>query len=256
MTNTLSDKIALVTGGSRGIGRDTALQLAARGADIVITYRERADAAEAVVAEIRATGRRATALQADLTGTAALPAFCAAFRAQLADWGRENFDILVPSAGTLRVAPFGSVTEADLDHLWQTNYLSVFMLTQTLAPSLADGGRIVLIGSGVATHVFGPLVAYGPLKAAIESLVPYLAQALGGRGITVNAVAPGGLDDDLNADLFDRLIPGARDLIRGATALGRVGLPGDVGGVIAFLCEPQAGFITGQVLGIDGGYKL
>jgi NAD(P)-dependent dehydrogenase (short-subunit alcohol dehydrogenase family) len=121
---------------------------------------------------------------------------------------------------------------------------------------MSDGGRIVNLSSGLANGVFPPLIAYGPLKAALQAMTLYWAQILGPRQITVNAVAPGGLDDDFNAKLFDEIIPGARDYIAGSTALGRVGLPEDISGVIGFLCEPKAGFVTGAIIKIDGGFKL
>jgi NAD(P)-dependent dehydrogenase (short-subunit alcohol dehydrogenase family) len=121
---------------------------------------------------------------------------------------------------------------------------------------IADGGRIVNLGSGTAKIAFGPLVSYGPMKAALQSLTVYLASFLGKRQITVNAVAPGGLDDDFNALLFNKIFPPARDYIKSNTAVGRIGMPDDIGGVIAFLCSPEAAFISGAVLPVDGGYHL
>jgi NAD(P)-dependent dehydrogenase (short-subunit alcohol dehydrogenase family) len=252
--SSLQGKIALITGGSRNIGRETALRLAGEGADIVITYREQKDAAAQTIKDLQALGVRAAALQVNLTGTAQLPAFVAQFKKQLTDWGRHDFDILVNNAGTLRIATFDKATEDDLDTTFNTNYKSVFFLTQHLASLIADHGRIVNLGSGTARIAFAPLVSYGPLKAALQSLTLYLASFLGKRGITVNAVAPGGLDDDFNAPLF-AMMP-AKDYIKANTAVARVGLPTDVGGVIAFLCSPQASFISGAVLNIDGGYHL
>lgn len=250
----LASKVALITGGNRNIGRETALRLAAQGADIVITYREQKDSAAQTVKDLQALGVRAVAFQVNLTGTAQLPAFVAQFKQQLADWGRKDFDILVNNAGTLRIATFDRVTEDDLDTVFSTNYKSVFFLTQHLAALIADNGRIVNLGSGTARIAFGPLVSYGPIKAALQSLTLYLASFLGKRGITVNAVAPGGLDDDFNAPLF-AMMP-AKDFIKANTAVDRVGLPKDVSGVIAFLCSPEASFISGAVLNIDGGYHL
>lgn len=254
MSKELNGRIALVTGGNRNIGRETALALAAQGADVVITYRAQQDTAAQTVKDLQALGVKAAALQVDLTGTAQLPAFVERFQAQLTAWGRDNFDILVNNAGALRIATFDKVTEDDLDTTFATNYKSVFFLTQRLQGLLADNGRIVNLGSGTARIAFGPLVSYGPLKAALQSLTLYLASFLGPRGITVNAVAPGGLDDDFNAPLF-AMMP-AKDYIKANTAVGRVGVPRDVGGVIAFLCSPQAAFVSGAVLSIDGGYHL
>jgi NAD(P)-dependent dehydrogenase (short-subunit alcohol dehydrogenase family) len=254
VTQALKGTIALITGGNRNIGRDTALRLAAQGADIVITYREQTASAAQTVKDLQALGVRAAALQVNLTGTAQLPAFVAQFKQQLADWGRQDFDILVNNAGTLRIATFDKVTEDDLDTVFNTNYKSVFFLTQHLASLIANNGRIINLGSGTARIAFGPLVSYGPIKAALQSLTLYLASFLGKRGITVNAVAPGGLDDDFNAPLF-AMMP-AKDYIKANTAVDRVGVPQDVGGVIAFLCSPEAAFVSGAVINIDGGYHL
>ncbi len=255
MTRALLGKTAIVTGGSRNIGRETALRLAGAGADVIISYRQEQAAAAAAVAEMTRFGVRAAAIQADFTGTAGLDGFTGAIEATLDDWGRDSFDILVNNAGGLRRGLFETVSEDDLDFVYATNYKSVFFLTQKLAPRLADNGRIVNLGSGTARIAFGPLVAYGPLKAALTSLTLYLASYFGGRGITVNTIAPGGLDDDFNADLFEEM-PQARDYIRGNTALGRIGLPDDVAGAIEFLCRPEAGFISGATINVDGGYHL
>ena len=254
MALTLESKVALVTGGNRNIGRETTLSLASKGADVVITYREQKDTAEQTVKDLMALGVRAAAIQVNLTGTGQLPAFVAQFKQQLADWGRSDFDILINNAGTLRIATFDRVTEDDLDTVFNTNYKSVFFLTQHLAGLIADNGRIVNLGSGTARIAFGPLISYGPIKAALQSLTLYLASFLGKRGITVNAVAPGGLDDDFNAPVF-AMMP-AKDFITANTAVGRIGVPKDIGGVIAFLCSREAAFVSGAVLNIDGGYHL
>ncbi len=251
----LSGKIALVTGGSRGIGRETALALGQRGADVVITYRAQEEAAQQTVTELEAQGVRAQALQVDLTGTAELDRLVDAFQAILTDWGRQNFDILVNNAGVLRLATFERVTEDDLAYNFQTNYMSVFFLTQKLMGIMADGGRIINLGSGTARIAFAPLVSYGPIKAAVQSLTLYLASFLGKRQITVNAVAPGGLDTDFNAGLFANM-PQAPDYIASNTALGRVGQATDVSGVVAFLASDEAAFISGAIINIDGGYHL
>jgi NAD(P)-dependent dehydrogenase (short-subunit alcohol dehydrogenase family) len=254
IAHNLTGKIALISGGNRNIGRETALRLAGQGADIVITYREQKDSAAQTVKDLQALGVRAAAFQVNLTGTAQLPAFVAQFKKQLADWGRKDFDILINNAGTLRIATFDKVTEDDLDTVFNTNYKSVFFLTQHLAGLMADNGRIVNLGSGTARIAFGPLVSYGPIKAALQSLTLYLASFLGKRGITVNAVAPGGLDDDFNAPLF-AMMP-AKDYITANTAVARIGVPKDVAGVVAFLCSPDASFVSGAVINIDGGYHL
>jgi NAD(P)-dependent dehydrogenase (short-subunit alcohol dehydrogenase family) len=257
MTNTsLAGKVALVTGGNRNIGRETALALAARGANIVITFKEQTDSAAETVRDLEALGVKATAIQTDLTGTANLDRLISGIESALQNWEHPKLNILVNNAGTLRLGMFDSITEDDLDAIYQTNYKSIFFLTQRLAPLLSDGGRIVNLGSGTARIAFGPLVSYGPMKAALQSLTLYLAAFLGPRGITVNAVAPGGLDDDFNAMLFDHVFPPAREHIKSNTAVGRIGMPNDIGGTIAFLCSDDASFISGAVIPIDGGYHL
>ncbi len=255
MTKTLTGKTAFVTGGSRNIGRETALALAAKGADVIITYKQNEEAAKSTALDAAAKGVRAAAIRADLTGTAELGRLVDIIGLKLREWQRDKVDIVVQNAGVLRLAPFDEVREDDLDANFLTNYKSVFFLTQRLLPMLADGGRIVFLGSGAAKIAFAPLVSYGPIKAAVQSLTLYLASFLGKRGITVNAVAPGGLDDDFNAPLFAAM-PQARDYIRSNTALGRVGAPPDVATVIAFLCSPEASFISGAIVNIDGGYHL
>ncbi|MGL4610532.1 MAG: SDR family NAD(P)-dependent oxidoreductase [Trueperaceae bacterium] len=256
MSKPLQGKIALVTGGNRNIGRETALALAGRGADVIITYREQQDTAAQTVKDLEALGIRAKALQVDLMGTGQLEHFVTEFKNVLKEWNRTNFDILINNAGTLRLGMFDSIKEEDLDAVYNTNYKSIFFLTQKLMNDIADGGRIVNLGSGTAKITFGPLVSYGPMKAALQSLTLYLASFLGKRNITVNAVAPGGLDDDFNATLFNKVFPPARDYIKSNTAVGRIGMPDDIGGVIAFLCSPEASFVSGAVLPIDGGYHL
>jgi len=255
MTATLSGKIALVTGASRNIGRETALTLADRGADVVITYRQQRDAAASVVEQIRAKGVRAEALQVDFDDTGGLDDFVRAFVNVLDGWGTSKFDILINNAGQLRFGTFEKTSEDDLDTIYRVNYKSPYFVTQRLADRIADGGSIVNLGSGTARFAFAPLVSYGPLKAALQSLTLYWANHFGPRGITANAVAPGGLDDDFNAPLFE-VMPQAREYLATNTAVGRVGLPDDVAGVIAFLCEPAASFISGAIINVDGGYHL
>lgn len=255
MTDELAGQVALVTGGSRNIGRRTALALASRGADVIVTYRERRDAAKEAVAELEARGTRAAALQADLTGTKQIPQLVAGVKEVLDDWSKPGLNILVNNAGVMRLATFDKVTEADIDVNFETNYKAVFFLTQQLSEVLADGGRIVNLGSGTARIAFAPLASYGPSKAAVQALTLYLSAHFGPRGITVNAVAPGGLDDDFNGPLFAAM-PGARDYLTSNTALGRIGGPQDVAEVIAFLCTPAAGFVSGAIVNIDGGYHL
>ena len=255
MTKQLENRVAVVTGGSRSVGREIALRLADEGADVIITYLSNAAAAERTVADLREKGVRAHAVKVNLTGTAEIDSLVAEIRRTAQAWGRSAIDVLVNNAGILRLATFDKVTEEDLDANYLTNYKSVFFLTQRLAPLLAEGGRVINIGSRTAAIAFAPLVSYGPVKAAIQSLTPYLASFFAGRGITVNAVSPGGLDDDFNATLFERM-PQARERIKGGTAAGRLGVPADVAAVVCFLCTPAASFVNGAIVPIDGGYHL
>ena len=174
---TLKGKIALVTGGSRNVGRETALELGERGADVVVTYVHNQSGAMETVQKLMAKGVRAEALHVNLTGTSELDVFVSNFKGVLSKWGRSNFDILVNNAGIIKLGTFDKVTEEDLDALYQTNYKSIFFLTQKLVDNMADGGRIINLGSGTAGIAFAPLVGYGPLKAAIQSLTLYLGSS-------------------------------------------------------------------------------
>jgi NAD(P)-dependent dehydrogenase (short-subunit alcohol dehydrogenase family) len=250
------NKTAIVTGGNRNIGKETALALADKSVDVIITYNERVEQAEEAIKELQAKGVKATAMQLNLSVTANIQPFIVGVNATLLEWGKKGVDILINNAGTLRIGTFDRITEEDLDTIYQTNYKSIFFLTQQLLPILNENGRIVNLGSGTAKIAFAPLVAYGPIKAALQSLTVYLASFLGGKKITVNAVAPGGLDDDFNAPLFNNIFPAARDYIKSNTAVGRIGMPNDIGKTIAFLCSEEASFISGAVIPIDGGYHL
>lgn len=250
------NRTAIVTGGNRNVGKEAALALASKSIDIIITYNERKEQAEETVNELKALGVKATAIQINFQTTTGIKPFAEKVKATLQEWEKIGLDILINNAGTLRLAPFDKVTEDDLDAIYGTNYKSIFFLTQELLPILNEGGRIVNLGSGTAKIAFGPLVSYGPMKAALQSLTLYLASFLGSKKITVNAVAPGGLDDDFNAPLFNVVFPAAKEYIRSNTAVGRVGMPNDIGNVIAFLCSEEASFISGAILPIDGGYHL
>jgi NAD(P)-dependent dehydrogenase (short-subunit alcohol dehydrogenase family) len=252
----MSNRTALVTGGNRNIGKEISLALATKSTDIIITYNERAEQAVETVKELQALGVKATAIQANLSLSGTPAQLVESVKNVLTDWNKSGLDILVNNAGTLRIGTFDRITEDDLDAIYNTNYKSIFFLTQQLIPILNQNGRIVNLGSGTAKIAFAPLVAYGPIKAALQSLTLYLASFLGNKGITVNAVAPGGLDDDFNATLFNQIFPAARDYIKSNTAVGRIGMPNDIGNAVAFLCSPEASFISGAILPIDGGYHL
>ncbi|MCB1492419.1 MAG: SDR family oxidoreductase [Rhodobiaceae bacterium] len=253
---TTESKIALITGGSRGLGRSTALHLARKGVDVAFTYHSRKDAADAVVAEIEALGRKAVAFRLDTADAAAFPAFADAFGAALKEvWGRDSFDFLVNNAGTGVHATFAETSEAQFDALMNVHFKGVFFLTQRLLPLIADGGRIVNLSSGLARFALPGYAAYGAMKGAIEVLTRYMAKELGPRGIAVNAVAPGAIETDFgggavrdNADL--------NAMIASQTAMGRVGLPDDIGGAISSLLVGEFGWMTAQRIEVSGGQGI
>jgi len=250
------NKTALVTGGDRNVGKETALALADKSVDIIITYNVRIDLAEQTVNELKSKGVNARAFQIDFSNTSGIANLVENVKLTLQEWNRDGLDILINNAGILRIATLDRITEEDLDANYNINFKSVLFLTQNLLPVLKDGGRIVNIGSRTSQIAFAPLISYGPIKAAVQSLTLYLASFLGKRQITVNAVSPGGLDDDFNANLFNNILPQARGYMASQTALGRIGFPNDVSKVICFLCSDEAAFINGAIIPIDGGYHL
>jgi NAD(P)-dependent dehydrogenase (short-subunit alcohol dehydrogenase family) len=249
-------KIALVTGGSRGLGRNMALALAAEGRGVVVTYRQGAAEAQEVVAAIKANGGRAAALPLDAGAVATFPAFKERLAAVLrAEWDRADFDFLINNAGTGLHKPFAETTEAEFDALYAVHLKGVFFLTQTLLPLLADGGRIVNISSGLARFSFPGASAYAAMKGGVEVLTRYLAKELGPRRITANVVAPGAIETDFNGGRV-RDDAQLNKAIAAQTALGRVGLPDDVGGAVAALLADGAGWITAQRIEVSGGMML
>lgn len=246
------NKIAVVTGSSRGLGRNIALQLARSGADIVVTYRERQQDAEAVLAEILDLGRRAVALQLDVARTDSFGAFATALTQALdATWQRSNFDYLVNNAGIDVFVPFAQTDEAAFDQLLNVHFKGVFFLTQRLLPLLADGGRIVNTSSGLARFSIPGYAAYASMKGAVEVLTRYLAKELGPRKISVNVIAPGIIETDFTRRALSH--PGAREFLSSNIALGRVGVPDDIGGVVDFLCSEDGRWVNGQRLEASGG---
>ncbi|QJE98029.1 SDR family NAD(P)-dependent oxidoreductase [Luteolibacter luteus] len=249
------NKIALVTGGSRGLGRNIALELARKGADIVLTYRERKSDGESVAAEIKALGRKAELLQLDVADTKGFPAFAEALKAVLASrWQRDNFDFLLNNAGIDSSAPFTEMTEENFDRLYNVHFKGVYFLTQKLLPLIADGGRIVNTSSGLARFAIPGYSAYGSLKGAVEVLTRYLAKELGPRRINVNLVAPGPIETDFTAAHLGH--EGVREFLAAQTALGRVGVPDDIGGVVAFLCSEEGRWVNAQRVEASGGIFL
>lgn len=249
------NKIALVTGSSRGLGRNIALQLARSGADVVVTYRTGRDEGEAVAAEIRALGRKAVALQIDTARADTFADFAAALKTTLeTTWGRMTFDFLVNNAGIDRRAPFAQTTEAAFDELMAVHFKGVFFLTQTLLPLIADGGRIVNLSTGLARFSVPGYAAYASMKGAVEVLSRYLAKELGARKISVNVVAPGIIETDFTREALSH--PGAREFMEKNIALGRVGVPEDIGGVVDFLCSEAGRWVNAQRVEASGGMFL
>jgi NAD(P)-dependent dehydrogenase (short-subunit alcohol dehydrogenase family) len=249
-------KIALITGGSRGLGRNTALSLAQRGVDVVFTYHSNRAEADNAVAAIVALGRKAVALQLDTGDVASFDAFVAALTPALqAQWGRAQFDYLVNNAGIGIHAPFAETTEADFDRLMNIHFKGVFFLTQKLLPVIADRGRIINLSSGLARFAMPGMSAYAAMKGAIEVLTRYMAKELGARGITANTVAPGAIETDFGGGRV-RDNPDMNRMVASLTALQRVGVPDDIGPMIAALLSEDNRWVNGQRIEVSGGMLL
>ncbi|HVW92163.1 MAG TPA: SDR family oxidoreductase [Devosia sp.] len=256
MTTETTPRIALVTGGSRGLGRSTAIELAKRSADSVVTYNSNKAEADKTVAEIAGLGRKAVALQLDTSNTKGFDAFVAALREALsANWGRESFDYLVNNAGTALYSPIAETTEEQLDGIYNIHFKGVFFLTQKLLPVIADGGRIVNISSGLARMTLPGSAGYGAMKAAVETLTRYMAKELGPRGITVNVVAPGAVQTDFGGGRI-RNSPEMQKMLASVTALGRVAVADDIGPMIASLLDDANHWVTGQRIEVSGGQNI
>jgi NAD(P)-dependent dehydrogenase (short-subunit alcohol dehydrogenase family) len=252
----MTRKIALITGGSRGLGRNAALKLAARGTDLILTYQRQADAAEAVVAEARALGVQAIALPLEAGDSSGFPAFADAVRAALRQhWQREQFDYLLNNAGAGLHVSIAETSEAQFDQMVDVHLKGVFFLTQALLPLMADGGRILNVSSGLARFSYPGYAAYATMKGGIETFTRYLAKELGPRRIAANVVAPGAIETDFGGGAV-RDNPQLSAMIAGQTALGRVGVPDDIGTVMAFLLSDEAGWINGQRIEASGGIHL
>ena len=246
-------KIALITGGSRGLGRNMAHHLAARGVDILFTYRSAKAEADSLVAELAQIGRKAVALPLDTSVVAGFPAFAGKVAEALkANWGRDRFDFLVNNAGTALYAPFAETTEAQLDGVINVHFKGVFMLSQAMLPLINDGGAILNLSSGLARFSYPGSSAYAAMKGAIDVLTRYMALELGPRRIRVNAIAPGAIETDFGGGhVRDDAELNAR--IAGSTPLGRVGLPDDIGGVVSLLLSDEAYWLNGQRVEVAGG---
>lgn len=251
-----TSKIALVTGGSRGLGKDMALNLAKKGLDVMLTYHTQQAAADGVVAEIEALGQRAVALQLDTSRVGTFGAFFEQVGAALRDkFGVERFDFLINNAGTGLYAPFAEITEQQFDELLNIHLKGPFFLTQQALPLLNDGGGIVNISSGLTRITFPGSSAYASMKTALETLTKYQAKELAGRRIRANIVAPGAIETDFGGGRT-RDNKEINNHIASLTAMGRVGLPTDVGPVVAFLCTPEANWIDAQRIEVSGGQAI
>ena len=244
--------VAVITGGSRGLGRATALALADAGVDVIITYRTSETEARDVVTQIESRGRRGAALQLDTTDLTSFPAFADALRAELPD-GR--FDILVNNAGTGLYSTLKDTTEAEFDQVFAVHVKGPFFLTQTLEPLLADGGRIVNISSALTRMTFARSGPYAAAKGAVEVLTRYQALEYGGRGITANVVAVGAVPTDFGGGHL-RANPDLQKAMVDLAALKRLATPEDVGRAIAGLTTASGDWITGQRIEASGGVRL
>lgn len=249
------NRIAIVTGGSRGLGANTVLALARSGVDSIFTYHSGREEADKVIAAVAKVGARAVALQLDAGRADTFDDFVTSVRAALGDLGAERLDYLVNNAGMSDHTPFADVTAELLDRVYSINFKSVFLLTQRLVPLLNDGGRIVNISTGLTRFWTPNTIPYASFKGAIEVFTHYLARELGPRGITVNAVAPGAIATDFSGGVV-RDNPAVNKQVAGMTALGRVGEPDDIGPMIASLLTGGNRWVTGQRIEVSGGMNL
>jgi NAD(P)-dependent dehydrogenase (short-subunit alcohol dehydrogenase family) len=248
-----TQKIALVTGGSRGLGKNMALSLAKKGNDVILTYNSKKAEADEVVSAIAALGQKAVALQLDVAHIKTFDVFIDQLKVALKDkWQRNSFDFLINNAGIGINVPFAETTEEQFDLLHNIQFKGVYFLTQKTLPIIADGGRIINIATGLTRFALPGYSAYASMKGAIEVFTKYLAKELGARKIAANVVAPGAIETDFGGGVVrDNVQMNA--VIAANTALGRVGLPDDIGGVVAFLCSEEGGWVNAQRLEVSGG---
>lgn len=246
-------KIALITGGGRGIGKNIALSLAQKGVDILLTYRSNQTEAAATVAAIESLGRKAVALPLNVADVSSFDSFFAQVSTALQDtFDTDRFDFLINNAGVGISTPFSEVSESQFDEMLNIHLKGVYFLTQKSLSHFRDGGRIVNISSAVSRNSFPGVSAYGIMKGAVDVFTRYLALELGSRGISANVVAPGAIFG--GGAMEDT--PAMREFVAGITALGRVGLPDDIGGVVVFLCSDEAKWVNGQRIEVTGGMNL
>ena len=251
-----NSKIALITGGSRGLGKEMALRIAEKGLDVVLTYNSKQDEAQAVVKQIEAFGQKAAALQLNVGQVGTFNAFFANLQQVLqTHFGTDKIDFLVNNAGIGIHASFAETTEAQFDQLLNIHFKGSFFMAQKALPMMNDGGGIINISTGLARFSFPGYAAYASMKGAIETLTKYQAKELGSKGIRVNVVAPGAIETDFGGGAIrDNAALNAQ--VASLTALGRVGLPEDIGGVVAFLCTDEARWMNAQRIELSGGMML
>lgn len=248
-------KIAFITGGSRGLGRNTAEHLARRGYDIIFTYQHNEAQAKIVVGLIEASGQKAVALPLDVGQSADFDRFVGQFDQALKTLGATQFDVLVNNAGTSLHESIEQTTEAQLDAVYNVHFKGVYLLTQKLLPRLRDGGNIVNISSGLTRFAFPGSSAYAAMKSAVETFTRYLARELGARRIRANVVAPGAIQTDFSGGVV-RDDPALNKMISEATALGRPGLPEDIGPMIAALVSEDNRWVNAQRIEASGGMAI
>lgn len=251
-----NNKIALITGGSRGLGKNMAQHLAQKGVNVVITYNSKKDEADAVVTELEQAGVKAATLQLNAGEIKSFDGFVSQLGETLsAKFGTNKIDFLVNNAGVGLHKNFADTTEEEFDNLLNIHFKGVFFLTQKLLTTINDGGRIINISSGLARFSMVGTSAYGAMKGAIETLSRYMAKELGARGIAVNVVAPGAIETDFSGGMV-RDNAEVNKMVSSVTALGRVGLPDDIGGIVAFLCSEEARWINAQRIEASGGMNI
>lgn len=250
------NKIALVTGGSRGLGKDMALNLAKKGIDVILTYNSKIDEANEVVNQIKQAGQKAVALQLNTGDIKSFAAFIEKLKGILSEtFGTDHLDFLINNAGFGHHAPIAQTTEEAFDNLMNVHFKGVYFLTQGLLPILNDGGGIVNISSGLARFSMPGASAYASMKGAIEVFTRYLAKELGAKQIRANVVAPGAIATDFGGGRV-RDDEQVNQMVSSVTAMGRPGEAEDIGGVVAFLCTDDARWITGQRIEVSGGMNL
>lgn len=252
----MTQPIAIVTGGSRGLGKNAALKLAAKGTDLILTYHSNAQAAAAVVGEIERAGAKVVALQLDVSDVSQFAGFAEQVRQQLKDvWQRDNFDYLLNNAGVGLYAPYADTSEAQFDEMMNIHLKGPFFLTQRLLPLMKDGGRILNVSSGLARFALPGSSTYAAMKGAMEVLTRYQAKELGARSITANIIAPGAIETDFGGGRV-RDDAQMNQFVASQTALGRVGLPDDIGDAIAALLSDELRWMNAQRIEVSGGMFL